>query len=345
MHKKISLLFCLFFPLFLLAQTGGTTVYKFLNLTTSPRIAALGGSLLTIQDDDINLAFQQPALITNKLNNQIGFNYVDYFSDINYGSLVYGKSFKKLGNYTVGLIFANYGKFQRADEQGNLQGNFYASDYALSVGWGRMLDSSFSLGANVKLIYSALDNVNSVGMAVDVGAAYNNPNKQLSISILVKNAGFQFKPYFTSNRETLPFEIDLGLSKRLKHIPFRYSIIYHDLQKWDLTYANDNIAVTNTFDGSSSVQKSKLETYADLFMRHIIIGGELTFFKNFSFRLAYNYGKRQELKVETKTGTVGLSWGFGFRVSKLNFSYARSAYHLVGSPNYLSITTNLSNFF
>ncbi|MEI8205172.1 MAG: type IX secretion system protein PorQ, partial [Bacteroidota bacterium] len=319
--------------------------YNFLNFTTSPRIAAMGGNLLSIQDNDINLAFQQPAFINSKINNQLSFNYVDYFSDINYGSLVYGKSFKKLGNFTAGLIYANYGKFLRADEQGNLQGNFYASDYALSIGWGRMLDSMFSIGANMKFIYSAYDEINSSGLAVDVGAAYFNQNKQITISVLAKNAGFQFKPYYTSNREPLPFEFDLGVSKRLKHIPLRYSITYHDLQRWDLTYQDATPSTTTSFDGSSSTQKSKLETYADLFMRHIIIGGELTFFKNFSFRLAYNYGKRQELKVESKPGTVGLSWGFGFRISKFSFNYARSAYHLVGSPNYLSITTNLSNFF
>ena len=306
----------------------------------------MGGSLLSIKDDDINLAFLQPAFITSKINNQLSFNYVDYFSDINYGSLVLGKSIKNLGNFTAGLIYTNYGTFKRADEQGNLEGSFNASDYALSIGWGRMLDSMFSMGANLKLIYSSYDEINSLGMAVDVGAAYHNQNKQLTISVLAKNIGFQFKPYYTSNRETLPFEIDLGLSKKLKHIPLRYSIIYHDLQKWDISYqAESGISSNTSFDGSTLTKKSKLETYADLFMRHIILGGELTFFKNFNFRLAYNYGKRQELKIDSKASTVGLSWGFGFRISKFSINYARSAYHLSGSPNYISITTNLSNFF
>jgi len=50
------------------------------------------------------------------------------------------------------------------------------------------------------------------------------------------------------------------------------------------------------------------------------------------------------MKVDSKLGTVGLSWGLGFRVSKFHFSYSRAAYHLVGSPNYITITTNLSEF-
>ena len=41
----------------------------------------------------------------------------------------------------------------------------------------------------------------------------------------------------------------------------------------------------------------------------------------------------------------GFSWGIGIRISKFHFSYARSAYHLAGSPNYITLTTNLSDFF
>ncbi|MEI6061475.1 MAG: hypothetical protein WCR72_12260, partial [Bacteroidota bacterium] len=38
------------------AQTGGTTVYKFLSLTNSSRVAALGGNFLAINDHDLSLA-------------------------------------------------------------------------------------------------------------------------------------------------------------------------------------------------------------------------------------------------------------------------------------------------
>ena len=35
----------------------------------------------------------------------------------------------------------------------------------------------------------------------------------------------------------------------------------------------------------------------------------------------------------------------GIRISKFHFNYARSAYHLAGSPNYISVTTNFSDFY
>ncbi len=79
-------------------------------------------------------------------------------------------------------------------------------------------------------------------------------------------------------------------------------------------------------------------------MRHLVIGGEFMPTRNFSLRVGYNYRRRQEMKINSKLGTVGFSWGLAFRVSRFHFSYSRSAYHLVGSPNYITISTNLKSF-
>ena len=49
--------------------------------------------------------------------------------------------------------------------------------------------------------------------------------------------------------------------------------------------------------------------------------------------------------VDSRLSTVGISWGFGLKISKFGFSYARSAYHLAGSPNVITLTTNLTDFF
>ncbi|NJK85180.1 MAG: hypothetical protein HC906_03680 [Bacteroidales bacterium] len=69
-------------------------------------------------------------------------------------------------------------------------------------------------------------------------------------------------------------------------------------------------------------------------MRHIILGTEFSLSKNLVLRFGYNYRRRQEMKVDARTGTVGFSWGLGLRISKFHLSYARSAWHLAGSPNY-----------
>jgi len=50
------------------------------------------------------------------------------------------------------------------------------------------------------------------------------------------------------------------------------------------------------------------------------------------------------MKLDTKSSTVGFSWGFGIRIKKISIDYARSTWHLNGSPNYLTISANLSDF-
>ncbi|MDZ7740247.1 MAG: type IX secretion system protein PorQ [Bacteroidota bacterium] len=341
----ILFLFAFSFNTHVFSQIGGDNTYEFLNLSNSARVAALGGNFLAVKDHDITLAPANPSLITSEMNNDLALSYVDYFSDINYGFVSYGRSFPKLGNYVATMQYINYGDFLWTDETGRELGEFTAGEFAFNLGWGRQLDSNFSIGANFKAIYSSFDEFNSFGLAVDVAGTYYNPESQLTLSLVARNIGSQLDPYYSNHTEPLPFEIALGLSKRLKHLPFRYSVLITHLEKWDLTF-DDPFVDDEGIDPFTGEEKKKsgAADFADKAMRHVVLGGELLLSKNFSLRLGYNYHRRQELKIDTKASTLGFSWGFGIRVSKFHISYARSTYHLVGSPNYISITTNFSSF-
>lgn len=344
-YSFLALLFFIIFPAISIAQTGGSSTYKFLNLTNSARMAALGGNSLPVKDHDITIALQNPSLITKEMHKQLALSYTDYYSDINYGFVSYGSSIPKLGNYVASLQYINYGTFIRADETGEQFGEFTAGEFAMNIGWGRSLDSNFSIGANLKGIYSSFEEYNSFGMAVDVAGSYHNPETNFTASLIFKNIGLQLDPYYSGNTEPLPFEIQMGLSKRLKHLPFRYYVVLTNLQKWDLTYEDPQLTDEGIDPFTGEVEeKSGVADFADKAMRHLVIGGELLLSKNFSLRIAYNYQRRQELKVDTKVSTVGFSWGFGFRINRFHLSYARSTYHLAGSPNYITIATNLSAF-
>ena len=326
------------------AQIGGNNTYEFLNLTSSARIAAMGGDFLTINDNDITLVESNPSLINPAINNKLGVAYVDFFSDVNYGFATYARTFKNVGSFAASMKYISYGKFDRATVTGERTGQFNAGETALNIGWGRQLDTLFSIGANLKFIYSSLESYNSFGMAVDVAGSYISRDRSFTISLIAKNIGRQITVYQGGNAEPLPFELQLGLAKKLKHLPFRYSILYNNIEKWDLRYDDPAQVQTDPISGEV-IKDSGIEVFADNLMRHLVFGGELLIGKNISLRGGYNYRRRQEMKVTTKTGTVGFSWGIGIRISKFHFSYARSAYHLVGSPNYITITTNLSDFF
>jgi hypothetical protein len=343
--KIILSLYFLLFPLLLSAQIGGDGVYRFLNMPVSARAAAMGGNFLAIKDGDITQALFNPSLITEEMHNNLALSFVDYFSDINYGYATYAKTFDKVGTYAASMQYLNYGKFVYADETGQEAGTFTANDLALNLGWGRTLDSLFSIGANFKLIYSGYEEYQSFGMAVDVAGSYYNPDKRLTISLIARNIGTQLKPYRSGNYERLPFEINLGFSQRLKHLPFRYSILLTNLQKWDLTYDNPNDPskqrdpITGEF-----IEKDGFGEFADKALRHVVLGGEFIPSKFFSIRFGYNYQRRQEMGVYNKMGTVGFSWGVAFMVSKFQFEYSRATYHLNGSPNYITVRVNISDF-
>ncbi|MCF8308057.1 MAG: type IX secretion system protein PorQ [Bacteroidales bacterium] len=342
MKKSIFIIGLLFTSIVLQAQTGGNSTYEFLTLSNSARIAALGSDFAPIKDDDITLSIANPSLITEEMNNKLAMSFVDYYSDINYGFASYSKTFEEAGSFVGSVQYINYGKTTEANAQGDTLGSFSGNENAITLGWGRELDSLFSIGANVKLLTSFLHQYSSYGLAVDISGTYHNPEARFTASIIFKNIGRQIKSYEPGNNEPLPFEIQLGLSKRLKHLPFRYSIMFTNLQQPDLTYKNSSLNnQPNPFTGEVEDNDSG---FGDKVMRHIVVGGEFMPTNNFTLRVGYNYRRRQEMKIESKLGTVGFSWGIGFRVSKFHFSYSRAAYHLVGSPNYITITTDLSKF-
>lgn len=340
--KSIFTLILTVIGIWTLAQTGGTSTYQFLNLSNSARIAAMGSNFSPIKDNDITLSVANPSLITPEMNNQLALSYVDYYTDINYGFASYSKTFDKAGSFVGSVQYITYGESIEMNEQGDEIGTFTGTETALTMGWGRELDSLFTIGANLKLLSSFLHTYSSYGLAVDIAATYHNPEKMFSASLIFRNIGRQIKTYQPGNSEALPFEIQLGLSKRLKHLPFRWSLLFTNLQKPDLTYEDPKeTGQPNPFTGEVEEDENGI---GDKIFRHVVVGGEFMPTENFSLRFGYNYRRRQEMKLNSKLGTIGFSWGIGFRVSKFHFSYSRSAYHLVGSPNYITITTNLSKF-
>lgn len=323
-------------------QFRGT--YSFLDATNSPRVAALGGSMIPINDADIQLGLFNPSLINSLTNNKLSLSYVDYYSDINFATVQYARSFEKIGNFMGTIQFHNYGNFDYATESGEQSGSFSASDYNVAIGWGRQLDSCFSIGANFKIVGTQYESYGSLALAVDVAGNYQSKSGWV-FSLVARNIGTELKSNISNDRSALPFNMQFGLSKRLNHVPFMFMIVYDNIQKWDLSY-EDPLDLDGSYDPLTGElnEKSGFEKFGDNLLRHFIIGGEVYIGKNIVLRGSYNYKRRQEMTVPDKLGMVGFSWGVGVRISKFQINYARSTHHIIGSPNYISISTNLNNF-
>jgi len=332
----ILLLSILISPSF--SQTGGDNIYEFLNLTHSGLTSSLGGTNVSLTGNNLNLAYHNPALLNQGMNNTLALNYVNYFAGINYGLAMYSHTIPGKGNFAGGITYLNYGSFTESDPSGNITGKFSASEYAFSLMYSREIDSLFSVGINLKPVLSHLESYSSFGFALDIGAAWHNRSNRFSSGIVIKNAGYQLTTYAGETRQKLPFEIQAGVSQKLAHAPFRFSLTLKHLEKFDLThqYIEPDTLLT-------SYQNSP--EFIENLMRHILLGVELIPHKNFYFCGGYNYQRRSELKVESKVSTVGFSWGFGINTSWMDIEFGRATYHLAGSSSHLSVIIRPDNIY
>jgi len=325
-------------------QIGGTETYKFLDLTNSAKIGGLGGSWLALKDGDINNALKNPSLISKEMDNKMALDYTNYFAGINYGYAIYSRSFEKYGSFTGAIQYINYGKFDEADVSGQRLGSFTSSEYAITVGWGRELTPHFSIGANLKGIISQLyTDYNSWGVATDISGTYFNKEKQLTVSLVANNIGYQVNSYSAGNNEPLPFGLAIGMSQKLKNAPIRYHIQYNHIEKWDLTYDNPAEKEIDPITGEEK-KDSGLGEFGDKLMRHFAFGVEIIPVKFFEAYFGYNYQRRQELKIDSKTAMVGFTWGIGLNFRKFSIGFSRGTYSLAGSTNNITLSLDLNKF-
>ncbi len=333
-----SIILCISYSISV-AQIGGSSTYDFLNLPGSARISAIGGNNISIKDStDIGIAFQNPALLHQQMDKAISFNYAPYLSDISYGYVAFGKHFDDLGTFSIGLQYINYGQFDRTDEVGNLMGTFSGAEYALGITYARQLSPRFSMGMTLKPVFSQLEDYNSFGLATDFGVSYYKAESNFSFAVALKNLGSQISSYNDSYEEP-PTDLQIGITKRLQHAPFRFSLTMQDMLNWDLSYT-----VTDTENAENTITDESDISFGDNLLRHMVFGIEFLPAKNFHVDFGYNHRRRKELAYAEKMSTAGFSWGFGFRVYKFHFSYGSARYHLGGSSNQFTITSNLSNF-
>ncbi|WP_343706570.1 type IX secretion system protein PorQ [Flavobacterium sp.] len=337
MLKKVVLFSVILICSYSFGQVGGRYTYQFLNLTTSPRQAALGGDIITIYDEDVNQAMSNPALINADMDNHLALNYGSYYGEASYGTASYAYTYDRhVQTFYAGVTYVNYGTFEGYDENGQATSNFTGSEGALSLGYAYNVPfTDFYIGASAKLITSSLESYNSIGGALDLGFLYVNEMNDLNFALVFRNMGTQFTTY-SGIKENLPFEIVAGISQELEHVPIRWHLSLENLQQWNISFSNPNRGETN-IDGSTSPEKVSFVNNA---LRHVAFGVELFPKKAFNFRVGYNFRRGEELRVNEQRNFSGVSLGFGLRMNKLKFNYSYSRYTLAANTSLFGLTLN-----
>lgn len=324
------------------AQLGGKAVFRVLDIPSSARIAALGGSPLAVVDNDLNLGLFNPALLNSSMERQVALSYMPYIDGINIGYASYAHHLDSCNITLSGSVqYVSYGTFTRRDETGQEQGTFTAGEYVIQVGGGRAIDSLFSVGANLKFITSNLENYTASGFALDAGGVFQKRSIGLTLAATLRNLGFVNSGY-TATKEKLPFQAQFAATYKFKHAPFRLGLSLDNLQQWDLTY--DDPGRQSQIDPVTGETVVKEITAGERIMWHVVPNAEILFGKNFMLRVGYNYKRRQELRLDAKPGLTGVSLGIGLKVSKLHVSYSYAQFNPAGASNTISLAVRFNDF-
>lgn len=283
-------------PFVLEAQT--TSLFQFLRFGQSARSAGMGSAMLAVEGDHSGVLFN-PAMVGTAKGRSIDMTALKHISDINSGFLLFSDTLESIGGrFSTGVVYTNYGTFERADEFGTKLGTFGGLDLAVQGTYASSIDTSFYYGATVKFLMTSFEDVRSTAMAVDAGVLYKLPKLSTNVAFSILHAGAQLSstPGATSD---LPFDMRLGINHRLKGLPLLLNLTFYHLADQNKEFSD------------------RLTTFT--------IGGEFYLSSVIRARVGYDNGIRQGAAFGNAGGLSGMSFGVGIVTDYLNFDYAFSS--------------------
>ncbi|MGN1263963.1 MAG: type IX secretion system protein PorQ [Prevotella sp.] len=297
------------------AQKESRTAYNFLRLPVSAHAAALGGENITITDDDPTLIFHNPSLISLVSDMSINLDFMTYMEGVKTGSAAFVKAVNDRATWGVSARYMDYGKMRETTADNIETGTFSAKDIMVGGSFAYLLNDNIAGGVTAKFITSYIAGYSSIAVGVDLGVNYFSEDNGLSLSAVARNLGGQVKAY-EDDFEKIPFDLQLGVSKKLKGAPIRLSLTMSKLNDWDASFINHFAAGADIFIGNN-----------------IYIAG------------GYNFGRADEMKVPEDDGEsshgAGLSIGGGLQLERFKLQLAYAKYHVSSSSLMINVTYSL----
>lgn len=295
------------------AAQDGKVGYQFLNIPASAHSAALGGANISIVEDDATLMWTNAAMLTNVSDNSIAFSYNSYIRSSQLLSAGYTKAVGERGTWALGAQMLNYGKMDETDETGNVIGNFTAKDINIQTSYSYLLSDRWSGAITAKVLLSNYANYSSTALGADLALNYFDEHG-FSFSTTGRNLGGQISSlYEDGNKESLPFNLALGISKDFANAPLRFSLTANDITHWD------DVA----------------------FIQHFVAGMDILPSKSTWLALGYNFRRAKEMKVQDKSHWAGFSIGAGLNVKKFKVGVTYGKYHIAASSILINAAISL----
>ena len=311
----------------------GSTFYDFLNIPTSSHAYAMGGTGIAVIDDDVTLADQNPALLGPELEKQVAVSYMHYMASGNFAGVRFGAGAGENSAWAVGMRYLNYGSMQEYDQGGIAGGKFSPSDLVFEGSYSHDINSRWRGGVNLNLVYSHYHVYSAFAISVDLGVNYYNEDKDLSLSLVLKNCGGQVKR-FDKDYDRLPFDVQIGYMQGLGSSPFSLAITARHLTRWNLPYYTH----PKNSEGDEQVLKS---TFISNFFRHLTFGLQYAPSEKFYIALAYDNKTATDMSTYQRNFLSGFSLGAGLRVKGFGVGVSYAMPHKSASTVMLNLSCSI----
>jgi hypothetical protein len=309
----------------------GEKAFRFLELPTSTRINALGGTNVSIIENDISLVFDNPAALGKEMNMHANIGFMSYIADIKVGSAIFGKSIRDQNAFAIGVNYIDYGNLKEATPEEGIIGDFSATDIAVNGVYSHMLTDRLRGGVTAKFIYSSYESYTSTAIGFDVGLSYYNEDREFSAGLVLKNIGSQISSY-NDKRIGMPWDINVGLSKKLNSAPIRFSLTGVYLTQWDFSRIDEANGIISD-DG-----------FTKTLFKHTVLGVDIIPSQNFWVALGFNPKAHYDLKLQEGNKFGGFNAGAGINISKFSIGFSLAKYHPDATSFHLSLSADISKF-
>ncbi len=333
--KKVVFIISVFLSWICFDVSGQTnnSVYDFLTVPTSSHVFGLGGTNISLIDEDVTLVQSNPALLGPEIDRQCAVSYMHYLGSANFAGIRFGMAAGERGAWAFGIRYLNYGEQTAYLPDGSMAGNFSSSDIVAEGSYSHDFTDRLRGGINIKLVYSAYEKYNAVALASDLGLNYYDDERDLSLSLVLSNMGGQLKR-FEDSYDHLPFDISLGMMKGIGESPFSFGITANNLTKWRMPY------YSHSEDGENESLKLKSNFAGNLF-RHLIFCVQYLPSDHFYVDLGYNYKMRTDMSAYQRNFLSGFSAGLGLKVRSFSIGVSYAMPHKSASSILLNLGLNI----
>lgn len=324
-EKLIYLMIMLISPCLLWAQVDmkkvGQSTMNFLQVTISPRAAALGNAYTALCDDAESI-FYNPAGLAGISSGYSAFiSQTQWIADINYTAGAVAKSLGNLGTIGLSVLSVDYGDVIGAVpiEGGDgyeLTGNVNLGAYAFGLAYARQISNQFYMGGLLQyvgqqlgsneLVTGMVEN-NSNKITMNFGVKYITNFKKFAFAMAIRNFSTEVK--YEEYNSQMPLVFMVGGSIDL------LEFVAPDHSGQPLTLSAEFLHPNN-------------------YTERVNVGGEYSLFSLLAVRAGYEFNR----------DLSGFNAGFGimpqFAGSTFALNYSYSAFDIFDDVNRFSLNVS-----